>query len=78
MQVIAFPLQCMRTKLQAQGMPGRPVRYSGLSDALRQTIAEEGFIGLYRGIGPNFMKAVPAVAISYLVYEQTKSLLRST
>lgn len=65
----------MRTKLQAQGMPGRPVRYSGLSDALRQTIAEEGVRGLYRGIGPNFMKAVPAVAISYLVYENMRVAL---
>uniref|UniRef100_A0A6A7G479 Carrier superfamily protein n=2 Tax=Hirondellea gigas TaxID=1518452 RepID=A0A6A7G479_9CRUS len=74
-QVIAFPFQCIRTKLQAQGMPGRPVRYSGMFDCFRQTVSENGIRGLYRGILPNFMKAVPAVSISYLVYERVKDAL---
>lgn len=29
----------------------------------------EGISGLYRGITPNFIKVLPAVSISYVVYE---------
>lgn len=53
-------------------MPGRPDKYTGVWDCFRQTVAEEGFGGLYRGIGPNFLKSVPAMAISYAVFEWTK------
>ena len=44
--------------------------------ALFQNIlATEGPVGLYRGIGPNFIKVVPAVSISYVVYENLKTWL---
>eukprot|EP01083_Nonionella_stella_P012838 36247_1 len=72
-QVVAFPLQCCRTKLQAQGMKGRPILYSGLVDCFRKIIVNEGPTGLYRGILPNFMKAVPAISVSYVVFENVKS-----
>jgi hypothetical protein len=29
----------------------------------------EGVVGFYRGLVPNILKVVPAVSISYLVYE---------
>ncbi len=35
----------------------------------RRIIATEGLGGLYRGITPNFIKVLPAVSISYVVYE---------
>ena len=40
---------------------------------VKNTLAKEGFFGLYRGILPNFMKVIPAVSISYVVYEYTKT-----
>ena len=49
--------------------------YDGLLDCLRQTVRAEGVRGLYRGIVPNMLKAVPAVAISYTVFETSKKLL---
>lgn len=60
---------------QAQGTRGRPDRYSGVVDCFRKTLAEEGVRGLYRGIGPNFAKAVPAMAISYAVFEFVKKTI---
>lgn len=42
---------------------------------IKSIVAKEGFFGLYRGILPNFMKVIPAVSISYVVYEYTKSSL---
>ena len=35
----------------------------------------EGPRGLYRGIAPNFLKVLPAVSISYVIYERAKSML---
>ena len=35
----------------------------------------DGVRGLYRGIIPNFMKVIPAVSISYVVYEKLRTLL---
>ena len=35
----------------------------------------EGVRGMYRGLLPNIIKAVPAVSISYVVYENTKKFL---
>jgi solute carrier family 25 phosphate transporter 23/24/25/41 len=77
-QVVAYPLQLVRTKLQAQGMVGRPQRFSGVLDCVRQTVRANGVKGLYKGIGPNFLKAMPAISISYLVYEKTSRYLKRT
>ena len=72
---MAYPLQLVRTRLQAQGMKGRPVVYSGMMDCFQQTIRADGFFGLYRGLLPNFLKALPAISVSYAVYEAVKERL---
>jgi len=74
-QVVAYPLSLIRTRLQAQGMEGHPVVYSGSVDAFKKIVSREGVLGLYKGILPNFLKVAPAVSISYVVYEKTKSYL---
>lgn len=40
---------------------------------MKKIVAKDGVFGLYRGILPNFMKVIPAVSISYVVYEYMKS-----
>lgn len=40
---------------------------------VKRILEKEGFFGLYRGILPNFMKVIPAVSISYVVYEYMRS-----
>lgn len=42
---------------------------------VKKIVEKEGFFGLYRGILPNFMKVIPAVSISYVVYEYMRSAL---
>ena len=46
--------------------------YNGMLDCFRKLVKEEGPLSLYRGLVPNFLKAVPAISISYLVYEKAK------
>jgi len=72
-QFASYPLALVRTRLQAQGLPNSE-RYSGMTDAFTKTLKKEGFVGLYKGMGPNLLKVVPAVGISYVVYESVKNM----
>lgn len=46
-----------------------------MTGVFRTIVKTEGFLGLYRGITPNFIKVMPAVSISYVVYEYSSRLL---
>lgn len=41
----------------------------------KHIVTHEGIPGLYRGIAPNFLKVIPAVSVSYVVYERMKKVL---
>ncbi|XP_071014844.1 calcium-binding mitochondrial carrier protein SCaMC-2-A-like [Oncorhynchus clarkii lewisi] len=73
-QLASYPLALVRTRMQAQAMmEGSPqMTMSGL---FKQIIQTEGATGLYRGLAPNFLKVIPAVSISYVVYENLKMSL---
>lgn len=46
---------------------------TSMTGLIKKIVAKDGFLGLYRGILPNFMKVIPAVSLSYVVYEYMKS-----
>lgn len=58
-----YPINVLRTRLQAQGTTQHPQTYTGLVDVFQKTIKSEGVGGLYKGLVPNMMKVVPAVSI---------------
>lgn len=70
-----YPLNVLRTRLQAQGTVLHPTTYDGIMDVTRTTYRAEGFRGFYKGITPNMLKVAPAVSISYIVYENAKRFL---
>lgn len=49
-----------------------------MTGLFKQILQTEGPTGLYRGLAPNFLKVIPAVSISYVVYEHLKSSLGVT
>jgi solute carrier family 25 phosphate transporter 23/24/25/41 len=57
------------------GMLNRPIRYTGMIDCCCKIYQTEGPKAFYRGMLPNFMKAVPAISISYVVYEKTRDFI---
>lgn len=69
---VVWPLNLLRTRLQTSGTVLHPQVYTGIVDVTRKTIQQEGWHGLFKGITPNLIKVVPAVAITYTVYEQAK------
>nr|XP_013816474.1 PREDICTED: calcium-binding mitochondrial carrier protein SCaMC-1 [Apteryx mantelli mantelli] len=73
-QLASYPLALVRTRMQAQAsVEGAP--QLNMVALFQRIIATEGIRGLYRGIAPNFMKVLPAVSISYVVYEKMKQNL---
>ncbi|XP_023234013.1 calcium-binding mitochondrial carrier protein SCaMC-3-like [Centruroides sculpturatus] len=70
-QVASYPLALVRTRLQAQ----TERQENSMLSLFRTIVQREGFMGLYRGITPNFMKVAPAVSISYVVYEHARRAL---
>ncbi|KAJ3882887.1 mitochondrial carrier [Lentinula edodes] len=70
-----YPMNLVRTRMQASGSPGHPQTYSGPLDVATKTWEREGWRGFYRGLLPTLAKVVPAVSISYVVYEHSKRRL---
>lgn len=69
-----YPLQVIRTRLQAQSSNSSDA-YKGMFDAFCRTFQHEGFRGFYKGLLPNLLKVVPAASITYMVYESMKKNL---
>ncbi|KAJ4001103.1 mitochondrial carrier [Lentinula boryana] len=67
-----YPMNLVRTRMQASGSSGHPQSYTGPLDVATKTWQREGWRGFYRGLLPTLAKVVPAVSISYVVYEHSK------
>uniref|UniRef100_A0A3Q3ITI5 EF-hand domain-containing protein n=1 Tax=Monopterus albus TaxID=43700 RepID=A0A3Q3ITI5_MONAL len=73
-QLASYPLALIRTRMQAQASEKGAPKPSMLA-LLHNIVTQEGVAGLYRGISPNLLKVIPAVSISYVVYEYTRIVL---
>lgn len=74
--IASYPLSLIRTRLQANS--GNDPNLMNMRTVYNHITRTEGYRGLYRGLTPNFLKVAPAVAISYVVYEHTRSALGAT
>lgn len=54
--ISVYPLNLVRTRLQASGSPGHPQRYSGVLDVAVKTLERDGWRGFYRGLFPTLAK----------------------
>jgi solute carrier family 25 phosphate transporter 23/24/25/41 len=72
---VVYPMNLLRTRLQAQGTVLHQPTYTGILDVTTRTIKNEGLRGLFKGVTPNLLKVAPAISISYIVYENSKKVL---
>ena len=72
---VASPTDVVKIRLQAEGRKpeGVPRRYKGSIDAYGKIIAEEGYKGLYSGLGPNIARNAIMNAAELASYDQIKS-----
>ncbi|GKD80872.1 mitochondrial substrate carrier family protein B-like protein, partial [Tanacetum coccineum] len=82
-----YPLDLIRTRLAAQNLQlaeGTAITlvyllqrstmyYNGIGHALRTICRDEGFFGLYKGLGATLLGVGPSIAISFSVYETLRS-----
>ncbi|XP_027336642.1 mitochondrial substrate carrier family protein B [Abrus precatorius] len=69
-----YPLDLVRTRLAAQRSL---MYYRGISHAFSTICKEEGFLGLYKGLGATLLGVGPCIAISFSAYELLRSLWHS-
>ena len=73
--MVTYPISLLRIRRQGQIVPLRNVDASKTHPLLpvftmiKEIWNKEGLVGFYRGLIPNMLKVVPAVSISYLIYE---------
>ncbi|KAK1399757.1 hypothetical protein POM88_009620 [Heracleum sosnowskyi] len=65
-----YPLDLIRTRLSAQRST---IYYQGTGHALRTICRDEGFFGLYKGMGATLLGVGPSIAISFSVYEAIRT-----
>jgi solute carrier family 25 (mitochondrial folate transporter), member 32 len=77
--IVTCPLDVIKTRLQAQGSfrprnHARPARtvYNGLYGTARVIWVEDGFRGMYRGLGPMLLGYIPTWAVYMSVYDYSK------
>jgi len=69
-QIVAYPSAIIRTRLQTQGTPGHPKIYErGARSCIGEIWKSEGLRGFYRGLLTTYMKVIPAMGITFGVYE---------
>eukprot|EP01122_Echinamoeba_exundans_P003240 TRINITY_DN1336_c0_g1_i1.p1 TRINITY_DN1336_c0_g1~~TRINITY_DN1336_c0_g1_i1.p1 ORF type:complete len:289 (+),score=30.46 TRINITY_DN1336_c0_g1_i1:465-1331(+) len=80
--LMTCPLEVVKTRLQARGNKSsleQRFRFGlGTYNALRTLLREEGFKGLYRGLGPNLVGVIPSRAIYFFSYGTTKEWLSTS
>ncbi|XP_066534247.1 mitochondrial glutathione transporter SLC25A40 isoform X2 [Hoplias malabaricus] len=64
------PLELIRTKLQSERQS-----YKELSAVIRSSVRAEGWLALWRGLGPTLLRDVPFSAMYWYNYEKGKVLL---
>ncbi|XP_062005463.1 uncharacterized protein LOC133722602 [Rosa rugosa] len=69
-----YPLDLVRTRLAAQR---NALYYRGIGHAFHTICREEGFLGLYKGLGATLLGVGPSIAISFSVYEALRSFWQS-
>ncbi|KAJ0412619.1 hypothetical protein ATCC90586_006986 [Pythium insidiosum] len=73
--IACYPIDLIRTRLATQ--IDTNIRYHGIVHAARRIRAEEGFRGLYRGLGATLMVTVPNLAINFTLYEALKAHVKT-
>lgn len=73
--VVALPIDTVKNRIQAQAASSHGEARAGMLSVARQLVASEGVGGLFRGIAPALLRAVPANAACFLGMELSKKAL---
>jgi solute carrier family 25 folate transporter 32 len=70
---LTYPHQLVRARMQMHKPEEVAVRPPlGVVAVIRQVWRCEGFLGFYKGLGPNLLRVVPSTCVTFLVYENAR------
>lgn len=79
---IANPTDLVKVRLQTDGMMKGPdgnllpKKYTGMTHAFSSIVREEGFLGLWNGVGPTMGRATALAAAELATYDEAKGQLQ--
>ena len=73
--VVKKRFQVMSFDERAQFGFGRQASYTGTWHGLVTIVSQEGVRGLYKGLLPSLVKAVPSTLITFLFYDSMRAFL---
>lgn len=74
MVFVGHPLDTLKVRMQTSGTPGAP-HFDSTMDCLRQTIKNEGFGGLYKGVASPLVGVAAMNATLFFAYSNVKYYL---
>ena len=70
---LTYPHQLVRARMQMHNPVDATLRPSlGVVGVVKQIWRHEGFLGFYKGLGPNLLRVVPSTCVTFLVYENVR------
>ncbi len=70
---LTYPHQLVRARMQMYNPAELAVRPSlGVLGVIKQIWKHEGFLGFYKGLGPNLLRVVPSTCVTFLAYENVR------
>ncbi|KAH6962382.1 mitochondrial carrier protein [Ilyonectria sp. MPI-CAGE-AT-0026] len=74
--LLSHPLDVIKSKMQSDGF-GDNQKYKTMREAIRQTWRTAGVSGLFEGIGPALLRAMPVSAGTFATVEVVRKMLSS-
>lgn len=74
--ILGTPADVVKTRImnQPRDQEGRGLLYKSSTDCLIQSVRGEGFMSLYKGFIPNWMRMAPWSLVFWLTYEQIRRI----
>ena len=70
--VITYPHQTIRSRMQNYNSAASTSANLGVVGTIKQIWWREGWLGFYKGLGPNLVRMLPNTCVTMLVYENMK------
>jgi len=74
---VTYPIDCIKSAIQADACNPKERRFAGVPDAAKQLYAEGGIPRFFKGVAPCILRAAPANAVCFFLYQKTAQFLGS-
>lgn len=69
---VSIPLDSAKTRVQNMKVINGVPEYTGMLDALAKTVRKDGFLSLWKGFTPYFLRLGPHTILTFIALEQLK------